>query len=305
MNTVFTDNSLCGCNFSDAATPSLLGAYIKSLHKAGVKYCEIDANTLDMLPERCDFSKLIFHANNLDELQFANEHKFGYVCMPEDLVRPFSNFMNNPVIAELKPNGENFLVHIMQFSADSGTENLSVIRVTDDFEEAGLYLTQMIELYDFEAVVPLDFCPKNNKLNALACVMSALAARVPCITLRFGSFDEYAELKDVLITLSKATRTSVPEEIIQTLAMCGALYNRLFGKPALSVTINAKPNAVGIDPGVKVDEPLTRLRRVNLNNDAEPSTLLARRLHDMNVEPEDADDLEKAIRSFLIDFYKK
>ncbi len=304
MNTIFTDNSLCGREFSDAADQPLLGAYIDCLHKVGVKFCETDAYTLDMLPEQCDFSRLIFRVQSEDELDLANSRDFGYVCLPEEFIKPYAGLMKNPIIADLSPNGENFLVHIMQFSADSGIDKLSMIRVTDDFEESGLYLTQMIELYDFEAVVPLDICPKNNKLNALACVMSALAARVPCITLRFGSFDEYAELRDVLFTLSKAAHTSVPDEILQTIAMCGVLYNRLFGSPAMSISKNAKPNAVGIDPGVRIDEPLTRLRRVNLNNDKEPATLLARRLQDMNVEPEDADDLEKAIRSFLIDFYK-
>ncbi len=306
MSISLIDNSLCDCRFSDGADEKDILDYIKALRDYGISYNEIVPETLELLPEDFDFEGVILRASDAKHIAAAESRRFGYVCLTEETVECIP-YIKSPVMLELEPAGSNFLMHILNVFSAGRVKNISLLRIKDDFDIDARMLAAMVSLYKRESMYPLDICPTDGKLTAVSSLIAAAASGADCVTMRFGSIGSFAELQDSATAMAGLFSVPLPAEVSDTLKRCERLYRKIYGREADSAVkrLANEENYLrycgsGDEPDLSSERvlPVVPIRREQ--NDS----ILYRRLKSLNVESENAADLEKAIEDFCMKLYK-
>ncbi len=299
MSITMIDNSLCDSNFAEGVTSAGIISYISALRDYGISYNEITPETLSLLPESHDCGGIILRIRDKSELAAANSRRFGYVCIPEELWQ-HARRIDSPVMLECEPHGSDFLLYTIELNSRINCRNISLLRIKDDFDIDGLRFAGRLALYKRESMIPMDICPTDGKLTAVSTLISAAAAGADSVTMRFGSFGEYAELEDSAAAMAAMFMVPMPEETTKALLACEMLYYMLYGREAAGILRRAVKDDLMVPYNFNAELPahLDYRRLAELTVAArhrDEGSLVYKQLKSLNVETKDAKDLEKVL----------
>lgn len=237
------ENSLCDAEFSENARPEHLVAYIDSLLEFGASYIEMVTDAFLLLPPTSDLSKIILRMTSPRDLLYINSFDFPYVVLPANLTE-YASEIKHPIISEISLHGSNMLQIMSMFEKTFDYSNVAMIRFVDDFKMTSAEMADVIRIYRSKCCRPIDICPTNRYTNAVDKAIAAVLARSDSITMRFGSYDKYAELQDYTISLATLYGVAPSHQTILALCKCDTLYRILYERNAHSALADLRENQI-------------------------------------------------------------
>ncbi len=303
------DNSLCESKLSDKVMPADITEYIKSLHEFGAAYVEMVTDVFIELPPGFDVSKVILRISDKEDLLYVNSFDFAYVTVPAHLMH-LADKINRPIIAEIHLHGSSPKNVIDMFIKTFDFKKIAMIRLVDCFDSSPAVMGKLVHELRRRYVWPIDFCPLNNRLNAVASAITAVATKAESITLRFGSFEQYGELQDYTISLSSLFGVLPSPQMIMALYKCSVLYMSIFGRPWKSASHIIRPTqktamyVINIDKDLpnskKEKEMIMRLHNLeaSVENKNSIDTLHKKLVELFDDDPQAAQEMLEAVRNY-------
>lgn len=257
MRAVLTDRSLCALPLKDNAPPEQIIAYIQALVQAGVKYIELDFNTVMRLKELPDGVGYIFRLCDPRFAELAHVFDFSYVLLT---LNDFKAKLSLPVpaIVEL-PSGTHLsqgLYNILNGQLDG---KLGMVRLRGDFEfETVRDAANVVMENKRKSTVPLDFCPTNGHYTALDSAIKLFSMNADCITMCMGTSGMYAGLEEFVFTLMTVFGIVPPELNPGAIIRASSLSKSIFRSEPDGISIIKKlldfdmENLVNADTGKRV-----------------------------------------------------
>lgn len=314
MKVSIIDNSLCDSSFTENVKPEVIKAYIDALHEFGVSYVEMTTDSFIMLPPASDMSKIILHMTSVRDLLYINSFNFAYVVVPAHLTDLVPK-IERPVISEICLHGSDHMRVMEMFEKNFELDNVSMIRFADDFRETPQEMSQFIREYRNKYFRPIDICPTNKYTNAVSEAISAVIAKSDSLTMRFGSYDKYAELQDYTISLATLFGVAPSPQMILALYKCGCLYSMIYGRRADSTLEDLRcsqiiPHYVTNVDRMKPTVPNERTTHTSFvrapeTKDNDNGDLLYKKLRSMMLDADTARELEEEISGFCTELYDK
>ena len=219
MKTVIADNSLCTNVIPESASGEDIFSYIEMLAAAGVKLVELDfraAMKLKRLPEGIRY---IFRLVDPMFLRLTEVFDFDYILLTfPDLKKKISTKI--PLALEL-PVVESLPGRAVRFAQNLVDGDIALLRLSGnlDFKSAENALDYVHRLKN-DVAVPVDFCPLNERRNAVDSAIKLSAANADSITLSMCTGGRFAGFEEFVFTLISMC-DSLPSEINMS-AMCRA-----------------------------------------------------------------------------------
>lgn len=314
MKVSIIDNSLCDSSFTENVKPELIRAYIDALHEFGVAYTEMTTDSFIMLPPAGDMSKVILRMTSVRDLLYINSFDFAYVVVPAQMTDLIPK-IERPVISELHLHGGDHMRAMEMFERNFELDNVSMIRFVNDFNETPQEMTNMIREYRNKYFRPIDICPTNRYTNAVSEAISAVIAKSDSLTMRFGSYEKYAELQDYTISLATLFGVAPSPQMILALYKCGCLYAMIYGRRANSTLDDLRFGQIAPHYVQNVDRyiplsPNERTTRTSFvrpveNKNKDDKDLLYKKLRSMMLDADTAKELEEEISEFCTELYNK
>lgn len=311
MKVSIIDNSLCDSSFAQDIRPEALRAYIDALHEFGVSYVEMTTDTFIMLPPASDMSKVILHMTSVRDLLYINSFDFAYIAVPAHLTDLIPK-IERPVISEICLHGSDPMRAMEMFEKNFELDKVSMIRFTDNFNETPQEMAMLIKEYRDKYFRPIDICPTNKYTNAVNEAIAAVIAKSDSITMRFGSYEKYAELQDYTISLATLFGVAPSPQMVMALYKCGCLYAMIYGRRASSALDDLRFSQISPHYVRNVDRtiPLSPNERTTHTSFVRPpdkpaqdGDLLYKKLRSMMVDPVTAKELEEVIEEFCTKLY--
>ena len=312
MKMTIIDNSLCDSDFRENINPAELVAYIEALHEFGAGYIELVTDTFVLLPPGQDLSKIILRVTSESDLLYLNSFDFGYALLPANMTE-LAPKISRPVISEISLHGSNPFSVINMFISNFDLSNVAMIRLLDDFNSSPWAMTEFVKNYRAKYAFPLDICPTNGRLNAASAAVAAVIARADCVTMRFGSYDRFAELQDYTMAISSMFSAIPSPDMIVALCKCAVLYKLIYGRDSVSATKDMRAFQIVPHRIPHVDGPVVPGRN-------EPSYLrpilsadnlrsgyidpIYKKLVSMQVDSKNAKELESVINQYCTKLFK-
>lgn len=309
MRTIIIENSLCDSSFVENVCPDDILRYMAELHKCGVEYIEMTTDAFIILPPGSDCSKIILRVTNERDLLYVNSFNFAYVLLPANLTH-YAPKLCRPVITELCLHGSNPEKVINIFEQSFSMENVSIIRLVDDFDSRLPAMIWLIENMRKKYPQIIDICPTNNKCNAISAVISAVIAHSGSVTLRFGSSDKFAELVDYTRTLANMYGMIPSPDVLKSLFICDLLYRSIYGRNTSCVMTEMREkniyptrifNADKINDQSRANPPYYHISKDIPKTYQAP---LYKKLRSMSIDRDSAKELEAVIDSFSGKLYR-
>ncbi|MCL1903450.1 MAG: hypothetical protein FWF94_03420 [Oscillospiraceae bacterium] len=229
MKTVLIDKSLTKMKFNhsfgdDNDIKRMLFMYVCALTEAGASYIEVDFDTIVRLPKPSGAENYIFRIGRPEEFVVANALSFAYAVIP----LRFSYILPKieiPAILEID-TGDSDIFEVLQIvSSNIDLSPYSMIRITGNFDSD--IISSVIGNYRRKTIIPIDICPKNNRLSALNSAISAVIAESDSVTARFGDSNNFASLEEVLIMLSSLHRIIVSPNYLEGICKASLFLSML------------------------------------------------------------------------------
>ena len=201
MKVSIIDNSLCDSSFVSDVKPEAIKAYTDALHEFGVSYIEMTTDSFIMIPPASDMSKIILRMTSVRDLLYINSFDFAYVVVPAHLTDLIPK-IERPVISELCLHGSDYMRVTEMFEKNFELDKVSMIRFVDDFRKSPQEMARMLAEYRRKYYRPIDICPTNKYTNAVSEAIAAVIAKSDSLTMRFGDYEQYAELQDYTVSLA-------------------------------------------------------------------------------------------------------
>ena len=292
MKVNIIENSLCDAEFSENARPEHLVAYIESLHEFGASYIEMVTDAFLLLPPASDLSKIILRMTSPRDLLYINSFDFAYVVLPANLSE-YASEIKHPIISEIALHGSDMLQITAMFEKTFDFSNVSMIRFVDDFNLSAAEMTELIRKYRSRYCRPIDICPTNKLTNAVSEAISAVISKSDSITMRFGSYDKFAELQDYTISLANLYGIAPSPQMILALCKCDSLYRVLYGRNADSALATLRSSQIAPHYIRNIDRSLPEI----------PSerTIRTSYIRQPELRKDKGDALYNKLRSMLVD----
>ncbi|MDR0223247.1 MAG: hypothetical protein LBI38_06940 [Oscillospiraceae bacterium] len=211
MKPVIIDKSLVGMNFYESAEKKEVFFYVCSLAEAGASYIELGLEAAVKLPKPNGSEKYIYRINGAEEHIIANAFEFAYAVVPlkYSFVIPK---LTLPVILEIDVDGADVFETLGLVAGNLDFSRVNMIRLTGNFEPE--QLSKIIFDYRRKMVLPIDVCPKNDRLSALSSAIAAYTANFDSVTVCFGDSDSFASLEELLIMLSAVHKIIISRDYL-------------------------------------------------------------------------------------------
>lgn len=162
---------------------------------------------------------------------------------------------------------------------------------------------------------PIDICPTNKYTNAVSEAIAAVIAKSDSLTMRFGDYEQYAELQDYTVSLATLFGVAPSPQMIMALYKCGCLYAMIYGRQAKSTLDDLRSNQISPHYVTNVDKPKPFLpsERTKTSSyvtppetkEKEGGELLYSKLRSMMLDADSAEELEQEIEQFCTQLYNK
>lgn len=314
MKVSIIDNSLCDSSFVSDVKPEAIKAYTDALHEFGVSYIEMTTDSFIMIPPASDMSKIILRMTSVRDLLYINSFDFAYVVVPAQLTDLIPK-IERPVISELCLHGSDYMRVTEMFEKNFELDKVSMIRFVDDFRKSPQEMARMLAEYRRKYYRPIDICPTNKYTNAVSEAIAAVIAKSDSLTMRFGDYEQYAELQDYTVSLATLFGVAPSPQMIMALYKCGCLYAMIYGRQAKSTLDDLRANQISPHYVTNVDKPkpfLSSERTKTSSYVTPPETkekeggeLLYSKLRSMMLDADSAEELEQEIEQFCTQLYNK
>jgi len=211
MKPVLIDRSLVNIKFRDDTDKKEAFAYICSIAEAGASYIELGLDALSKLPKPGGSEKYIYRLSDAEEYIIANAFAFSYAVVPLSLSY-ITNKLNLPIILEIDIDGPDIFEVLPVIASNLDFSRLNMLRLTGEFDPETL--PQNIARYRRRMTLPLDICPRNNRLTALSSAIAAYRSQADAVTLSFGDDENFAALEEFLIMIAAVYRIYVSGEYL-------------------------------------------------------------------------------------------
>ena len=317
MRTVLIDRSLVGMDFdkpnyltSKSALTKALHAYAESLREAGAGYVEMDEASFLRLPEPTGAENYIYRIGIPDDVITVNNFNFAYALVPlkEHHAIPF---INKPVILEVEVGQSDVFCVLQLISENVDFSGVSMIRVIGDFEAD--MIPQIVGKYKRTTVIPLDICPTNNTLSALDSVIAAFRSNSDAVTVRFGDYERFASLEELLIMLSAVHKTRINPHYLAGICKASIFLSMLGEDKISNLAVMIKRymyRPIDIENVDEVRKPQNikdrfwkppGMSRIQLKTREVPNSPAARVLRTMGIDSEMSEQILEILKSCNMD----
>jgi hypothetical protein len=274
--------------------------YAQALIEAGADYVEVDLPALMRLPEPSGAENYIFRIERADEYKIANALPFSYVLLP----LKFSYLIEKldiPVILEIKTGDADILALLKVVSESINLTNVALLRLVGDFkkqaDELGNILYRIRMLY----AVPIDVCPLNTTLGALAAAITAYKAGVDSVTLSFGNSGNHTSLDEFLISMATVYKTVITKSYISGICKAAVMSSLIGDIETLNLKMLMKRYRLS-PQRVETADDSPAGRNISFKQPRR-KTLVERRLIGLEVEEELSEEIADTLKKCGIDFY--
>lgn len=228
MKTVIADNSLCTNVIPESTSGEDIFSYIEMLAASGVKLVELDFRAAMKLKKLPEGIKYIFRLVDPMFMRMTEVFDFDYVLLTfPDLKKNISTKI--PLVLEL-PVIDSLPGRALRFAQNLAGGEISLLRLCGNLDfkspaDASEYICRLKN----DVAVPIDFCPLNERRNAVDSAIKLSLANADSVTLSMCSGGRFAAFEDFVFTLISVC-DSLPSEI-NAGAMCRASVfgNYIFG----------------------------------------------------------------------------
>ena len=300
MRTAIIDRSLTGVNFNHVTSKTDVYMYSQALIEAGADYIEINLDALARLPEPSGAENYIFRIEHADEYRYANAFPFAYALLP----LRFSYLIEKieiPVILEVK-TGEADVFALMRIVSESiNLTSVSLLRLVGDFRKPPDEFASILYKIKMLYAVPIDICPLNTTLGALAATVTAYKAGVDAVTLSFGNSSDFTSFDEFLISMATVYKTIITKSYISGICKASVISGLIGDIETLNLKMLMKryrlsPQRVEMADG----KPTGRLTGFKPSR---RRSLVERRLMELEVEQELTEGIADALKKCGVDLY--
>lgn len=157
--------------------------------------------------------------------------------------------------------------------------------------------------------------PDKQIHEAVSEAIAAVIAKSDSLTMRFGDYEQYAELQDYTVSLATLFGVAPSPQMIMALYKCGCLYAMIYGRQAKSSLDDLRSNQISPHYVTNVDKPKPFLpsERTKTSSyvtppetkEKEGGELLYSKLRSMMLDADSAEELEQEIEQFCTQLYNK
>lgn len=206
--------------------------YLCTLAECGVKYFEIDTNSLGIIGCENLSKKYIYRVKSADDAVHCRRKRFAYVVVPWKLRELCGGISKmNSVILEINADPYCAPAMIMHALSSKSAQSISMIRVNDySYSPKGEEIAALLKWYRGRYALPIDICPINYYMTGNVCAVTAYGSGADSVTLTYGRNVETSSLENFIVEIAASKALDIPKEVVIAMSRAVRFYLEIFMK---------------------------------------------------------------------------